>query len=171
MGAIQVRKNIANIALALKQVPGVRLVLAGADGYGAEQIHSLIQKERLMDRVRVLGRVRLADLRMLYSSASALVFPSLEEGFGLPILEAMSYGLPVITSDVSATKEVAGDAAILVDPHNISEISEAMRRVMEDEETARVLIQKGHQRASQFSWDKCAQQTWAVYQEALSERA
>ena len=167
VGAIQVRKNISNIALALKQVPGFRLVLAGADGYGAEQIHSLIRTEGLADRIRVLGHLQPPQLRLLYSTATALVFPSLEETFGLPILEAMSYGLPVITSEIPATKEVAGDAAILVDPHNVSEIRDAMRCVMEDEETARVLVQKGRRRASQFSWQRCAEQTWAVYQEAL----
>jgi glycosyltransferase involved in cell wall biosynthesis len=169
VGAIQVRKNISNMALALKQVPGYRLVLAGADGYGAEKIHALIREEGLTDRILVLGRVPLAVLRLLYSSASALLFPSLEEGFGLPILEAMSYGLPVITSDVSATKEIAGDAAILVDPHSVPEISEALRRVMEDQDLAQELAQKGRGRASQFSWEKCAAQTLAVYQEALGE--
>lgn len=168
VGAIQVRKNISNMALALKQMPRYRLVLAGADGYGADKIRALIRKEGLTDRILVMGRVPLAVLRLLYCSASAFLFPSLEEGFGLPILEAMSYGLPVITSDVPATKEVAGDAAILVNPHSVSEICDAMRRVMEYPDTACALAQRGQQRVSQFSWEKCAEQTLAVYQEALS---
>ena len=169
VGAIQVRKNISNIALALKQVPGYRLVLAGGDGYGAAEIHAAIRNEGLGERVRVLGHMQPAQLRLLYSAAKALVFPSFEETFGLPILEAMSYGLPVITSNVSSMPEVAGDAAILVDPHNVSEISEAMRRVVEDHQTAQALKQKGLARARQFTWNRCAEQTWAVYKEALRQ--
>ena len=169
VGAIQVRKNISNIALALKQLPGYRLVLAGGDGYGADEIHALIRKEGLADRIRVLGHMQPPQLRVLYAAASVLVFPSFEETFGLPIVEAMNYGLPVITADVAATREIAGGAAKLVDPHSVAEIRDAMRQVMEDEETARALVEKGRQRASEFTWEKCAEQTWAVYQEALKE--
>ena len=169
VGAIQVRKNISNIALALKQLPGYRLVLAGGDGYGAAEIHALIRSEGLAERIRVLGHLQPPQLRLLYSAAAVLVFPSFEETFGLPIVEAMSYGLPVITADVAATREIAGGAALLVDPHSVSEISEAMRRVIEDEQTARALIEKGRRRAGEFTWERCAEQTWAVYQEALTE--
>jgi glycosyltransferase involved in cell wall biosynthesis len=169
VGAIQVRKNIANIALALKHLPGYRLVLAGGDGYGAAEIHALIRREGLNDRIRVLGHMQTPQLRLLYSAASVLVFPSFEETFGFPILEAMSYGLPVITADVAATREIAGGAALLVDPHNVSQISEAMRRVMEDAAAAQTLIEKGHRRAGEFTWEKCAAQTWTVYQESLRE--
>ena len=169
VGAVQTRKNIAGIATALRRLPGYRLVLAGADGYGAEEIRSFIRKEAIQDRVLFLGHAGPQVLRLLYSSAAALVFPSFEEAFGLPILEAMSYGLPVITSNVSAMPEVAGDAALLVDPNDISQIGEAMRRVVEDEPLARELSGKGKQRAAQFTWDQCAARTWAVYQELLQE--
>ena len=167
VGAIQVRKNVANIVLALKRLPGYRLVLAGGDGYGAEAIHSLIEREGLSGRVVRLGHASVETLRLLYSTATALVFPSLEEGFGMPILEAMSCGLPVITSNCSAMPEVGGDAAMYVDPRNVSEISETMRRVAEDESVATDLRRRGHERASLFTWAKCAEQTWEVYQEAL----
>lgn len=167
VGAIQVRKNVANIVLALKRLPGYRLVLAGGDGYGAEAIHSLIEREGLSGRVVRLGHASSDTLRLLYSTATALVFPSLEEGFGMPILEAMSCGLPVITSNCSAMPEVGGNAALYVDPRNVPEISDAMRRVAEDESLATDLRQRGRERASLFTWGKCAEQTWDVYREAM----
>ena len=169
VGAIQVRKNVANIVLALKRLPDYRLVLAGGDGYGAEAIHALIEREGMSQRTLRLGHASAETLRLLYSTATALVFPSLEEGFGMPILEAMSCGLPVITSNCSAMPEVAGDAAILVDPHNVSEIAEAMRRVAEDELLAADLQRRGRARAKLFTWAKCGAQTWGVYREALGQ--
>ena len=167
VGAIQVRKNIANIVLAAAKLPDHRLVLAGGDGYGAEAIHALIEKEGMSDRVIRLGHASPETLRLLYSTATALVFPSLEEGFGMPVLEAMSCGLPVITSNCSAMPEVAGDAAALVDPRNVADISEAMRRVGEDEVFATELARRGRERAASFSWEKCARETWRVYQETM----
>jgi glycosyltransferase involved in cell wall biosynthesis len=169
VGAIQVRKNIANIVLALRQLPDYRLVLAGADGYGAEAIHEEIAREGLSARVVRTGHASRETLRLLYSTAAALVFPSLEEGFGMPILEAMSCGLPVITSNGSAMPEVAGDAAVLVDPLNISEIAAAMRRVAEDEPFAADLQRRGQARARLFTWAKCAAETWDVYREVLEK--
>ena len=169
VGAIQVRKNVANIALALKRLSGYRLVLAGGDGYGAASIHSLVEREGLSGRVVRLGHASEEILRLLYSTAAALVFPSLEEGFGMPILEAMSCGLPVITSNCSAMPEVGGNAAIYVDPRNVPEISEAMRRVAEDESLAAGLRQRGRERASHFTWTKCAEQTSEVYRDVLAK--
>ncbi|MGH9785353.1 MAG: glycosyltransferase family 4 protein [Terriglobia bacterium] len=169
VGAIQVRKNVANIVLALKRLPDYRLVLAGADGYGAEAVHSLIEREGVSGRVVRTGHASRQTLRLLYSAAAALVFPSLEEGFGMPILEAMSCGLPVVTSNCSAMPEVAGDAAVCVDPRSVSEIAAAMRRVAEDEPFAADLRRRGHARAKLFTWAKCAGQTWDVYREVLGE--
>ncbi|MBI4459255.1 MAG: glycosyltransferase family 4 protein [Acidobacteria bacterium] len=167
VGAVQFRKNIANIVLALKQLPEFRLVLVGSDGYGAEEVHSLIRKEGMASRVLALGHRQPDTLRLLYSTATALVFPSFEEAFGLPILEAMSYGLPVITSNCSAMPEVAGDAALYVDPQNVSEIRDAMQRVSEDAALASNLSRLGRQRAALFSWEKCGRETWQVYVELL----
>ena len=167
VGAIQVRKNVASIVLALKRLPDYRLVLAGGDGYGAATVHALIEREGLSGRVVRLGHASPRTLRLLYSTATALVFPSLEEGFGMPILEAMSCGLPVITSNCSSMPEVGGDAALYVDPRNVSEIGEAMRRVAQDELLASDLRQRGRERASLFTWKKCAEQTWEVYRDAL----
>jgi glycosyltransferase involved in cell wall biosynthesis len=170
VGAIQTRKNIASIALALRQVPGFKLVLAGGDGYGAEEIRALIRKEGLENRVCFLGHTRPEVLRLLYSTATALVFPSFEEAFGMPILEAMGYGLPVITSNSSAMPEIGGNAALYVDPNNISYIRDAMLLVAEDDTLARDLGRRGRQRAGEFRWEDCASQTWNLYQEALQER-
>ena len=170
VGTIQTRKNVANIVLALKRLPRFRLVLAGGDGFGAEAVHSLIAREGLVSRVICMGYTSRATLRLLYTTATALVFPSLEEGFGLPILEAMSYGLPVITSNCSAMPEVAGDAALYVDPLSVSAISDAMQRVAEDAALAADLCQRGHRRAGFFRWDRCAEQTWQVYRELLKEK-
>ena len=170
VGTIQTRKNIANIVLALKTLPQYRLVLAGGDGYGAEAIHALIEKEGLAERVVRLGHVGRETLTLLYAQAAALVFPSFEEGFGFPILEAMSYGLPVITSNCSSMPEVAGDAAFYVDPQQVAAIREAMRQVAEDAALAAQLRQRGLARASLFRWEKCAAETWQVYQEALRQQ-
>lgn len=169
IGAVQYRKNIAGILQALQSIPNVYLVLAGADGFGAEQIHKLIRTEGLSGRVRMLGHQPPEILRLLYSSATALIFPSFEEAFGLPILEAMSYGLPVITSNFSAMPEVAGNAALLVAPHNTPEIREAMQRILDDSALASTLSEKGRHRASLFSWGKCAKETIDVYQDLLTE--
>ena len=170
VGTIQVRKNVLNIALALGRLPGYRLVLAGGEGYGAEQIVAQIEKEGLGGRVIRLGHTSADQLPLLYSTASALVFPSLEEGFGMPILEAMSYGLPVITSNCSSMPEVAGDAALLVDPLSVTQIGEAMRRVAEDPLLAADLGRRGLERIKLFSWEKCARETCEVYQETIKEK-
>lgn len=170
VGVIQTRKNIAAIVQALQPLAGYHLVLTGGEGYGADAIRQQIRQTGMQERVHALGYVDADTLRCLYSGAVALIFPSLEETFGMPILEAMSYGLPVITSAISAMPEVAGDAAILVDPRNLAEIREAMRRVAEDEPTAALLRQKGILRARQFSWERCARRTWEVYLEALRNR-
>jgi glycosyltransferase involved in cell wall biosynthesis len=170
VGAVQARKNVAGVVMALKPLREFSLALAGGDGYGAEEIRDLVRREGMEHRVFFYGHVPHEYLGHLYSNATALVFPSFEEAFGLPILEAMSYGLPVITSDVSAMPEVAGDAAVLVDPNSVDAIREAMRRVAEDESLARELGERGRRRAAEFTWDRCAERTWSVYEELLRGR-
>ncbi|MSO19913.1 MAG: glycosyltransferase family 1 protein [Acidobacteria bacterium] len=168
VGAVQIRKNLKNLIMALKPLKDIRLVVVGADGFGAPEIREFVQRENLSGRVQFAGHMQPEELNVLYASATALVFPSLEEAFGMPILEAMRCGCPVITSNVAAMPEVAGDAALLIDPHNVEQLSAAMQRVISDQSLAASLRQQGLRRAALFSWEKCARETWAVYEELLA---
>jgi O-antigen biosynthesis alpha-1,2-mannosyltransferase len=168
IGAIQTRKNTLNALRALELLPArYRLVLAGADGFGAEAVHEFIRKRRLESRVTLLGYVTAARICQLYQAASVFLFPSFEEGFGLPVLEAMSYGLPVVASRTSSLPEVGGDAALYVDPHDPRDIAEQVERSSEDAEARRTMIERGLTRASEFTWRRCAERTLKVYDEAL----
>jgi glycosyltransferase involved in cell wall biosynthesis len=104
---------------------------------------------------------------LLYAAASFLIFPSLFEGFGLPVLEAMASGCPVACSNLTTLPEIAGGAALLFDPHSEEEIAEAVQRLIEDEETRQALRQRGLERVREFSWQKMAQETLQVYYKAL----
>jgi len=168
VGAIQTRKNVSRL---VKAFEGLRthclLVLAGSAGYGAERIFETIEGSPARDRIRVYGYVDPGFLAFLYRSALMLVFPSLGEGFGLPVLEAMSAGLPVITSRTSALPEVAGEAALFVDPEETGEIRSAIERLLDDAELYGRLRDAGRERAAQFSWLKTAHQTLQVYRRLL----
>jgi glycosyltransferase involved in cell wall biosynthesis len=115
------------------------------------------------NRVIFTGYVPDEDLSALYSGAKAFIFPSLQEGFGLPILEAMQCGTPVISSNATSLPEVAGEAAILINPYDKDELSQAMLNLLSDEKLRNELTQKGIERAKQFSWSKCAQETVEIY--------
>jgi alpha-1,3-rhamnosyl/mannosyltransferase len=169
VGVLQTRKNTLNALRALQKLPGrYRLILVGGDGYGSEAIHEYIRRQGLGPRVQVRGYVTLGELRSLYQSASVLLFPSLEEGFGLPVLEAMTNGLPVVASRTASLPEVGGEAALYVDPHDPQDIADKVRRAVEDSELRRKLIQQGLERAREFSWRRVAEATLKVYDEALS---
>jgi glycosyltransferase involved in cell wall biosynthesis len=164
VGAIQKRKNIDRLVQAFESVPpDWRLVLAGSAGFGAEEILNKIRNSR----VSVLGYVSAAELAGWYSRATILAFPSLDEGFGIPVLEAMAAGVPVITSDRSALAEVAGDAALLVNPESVEELTEALRTMVADTPLREDLARKGLTRAAAFTWPKAVENTWRVYRELL----
>ncbi len=166
VGAIDHRKNALGSLRALQLLPeNYHLVLAGGDGYGAEKVHEFIRRERLEARVHRLGYLPRCSLLALYQSASALLFPSLEEGFGFPLLEAMSYGLPVVTSRQSALPEVGGDAAEYVNPLDPADIAAAARRVVEDAGLRQRLVERGRHRAALYTWDRMAASVLAVYDE------
>lgn len=170
VGAIQKRKNIARLIRAFELLNSqFTLVLAGSVGYGAKQIMTLIENSPARQRIRSFGYVSFEQLSMLYRTASALVFPSLEEGFGMPVLEAMSAGLPVITSDRSATAEIAGGAALLIDPEQTESIASAAERVLSNYSLKEQLVEAGYERAAKFSWVRAARETIAVYQKLLSQ--
>jgi len=164
VGAIQRRKNIAGLVRAFQLLPSRwRLALAGApDGYGAAEELRAVEASPARSRIDVLGYVSSAQLDSLYARASIFAFPSLDEGFGMPILEAMAHGVPVMTSNCSAMPEVAGDAALLVDPNNIGD---ALLRLANDESLRENLTRRGLERIKQFTWDSAVEKTWAVYDE------
>ncbi len=164
VGAVQVRKNTLGAVRALERLPkSVRLVVAGGLGYGADEVLDYIRVNGLGERVHMLGHVHEETLNELYAAATALVFPSLEEGFGLPVLEAMARGLPVVASRTGALPEIAANAALLVDPLDVEAIADACRRLLEDTALAEEHRARGRARAGQFSWEKAARETLQIY--------
>ncbi len=168
VGAIQARKNLTRLIEAFERLtPDFDLVLAGSDGYGAPGIRGRIAASKAAERIRTLGYVERAVVERLYRSAAALAFPSLDEGFGMPVLEAMSAGLPVVTSNRSGTAEAAGNAALLVDATDTDAIAAALRRALEDTSLRAELASKGRERAAQFNWKRAAAETLDVYRNLL----
>jgi glycosyltransferase involved in cell wall biosynthesis len=169
VGALQKRKNTSRLIDAFESAPtGWRLVLAGApSGYGAGEILDRIAHSPASQRIQVTGYVASEQLKALYQRAAIFAFPSLDEGFGIPVLEAMAYGAPVLTSNRSALPEVAGDAALLVDPLNTEEIAEGLRRLIEYEDLRADLSKRGRLRAAEFPWSHAVHETYDVYRELL----
>jgi glycosyltransferase involved in cell wall biosynthesis len=168
VGALQKRKNIARLAEAFEALPqDWRLALAGSAGFGAEQILRGIETSPARDRIAVLGYVSPKELAGWYARAMILAFPSLDEGFGIPILEAMAAGVPVVTSNRSALAEVAGTAALLVNPESVDELAHSLARLAADPQLREDLARKGLARAKEFSWAKALEKTWSVYRELL----
>ena len=169
VGAIQRRKNIVRLVEAFERCdPEWRLVLAGSAGYGAAEIRARIDRSPRREQIRVPGYVSRSALEQLYARASVLAFPSLDEGFGLPVLEAMARGTAVLTSNRSALPEVAGDAAVTVDPLEVDSIAAGLRSLVESRELREEYARRGIQRAAQFKWEETVRKTWAVYRELLS---
>ncbi|MEJ2367827.1 MAG: glycosyltransferase family 1 protein [Acidobacteriota bacterium] len=144
----------------------IDLVFAGPKGWKNEDVHRTIHSLGLNANVKFIGYVTEEDLPALYQEALAFVYPSLYEGFGMPILEAMGSGTPVITSRIPPLTEVAGGAALLADPLNVHELAEAMCAMAESGRLREALIEKGRRRASQFNWDDIARRTLSAYEEA-----
>ncbi|TAM81871.1 MAG: glycosyltransferase family 1 protein [Acidobacteria bacterium] len=169
VGVIQTRKNTLNALKALRHLPDrYRLVIAGGNGHGSEVVHNFIQTEGLGSRVVLLGYVPAERLLVLYDAASVFLFPSFEEGFGLPVLEAMAHGLPVVASATSSLPEVGGDAALYVDPNNPKDIAEKVVRAVEDEGQRKLMIERGLARATAFTWRRTAEANLQVYNEVLA---
>jgi glycosyltransferase involved in cell wall biosynthesis len=166
VGAIQKRKNIARLVGAFETVSADwRLVLAGSAGYGSEEILARIAASPAAGRISVLGYIPAADLAIWYARCSVFAFPSLDEGFGMPVLEAMAAGAPVLASNRSALPEVAGDAALLVDPENAEALGEALRDLTQSEDLRRDLARRGSLRAQLFTWENAVRATWDVYRQ------
>jgi len=163
-GILKLRKNVFNIVKAFhlfkKNHPDYHLVLAGNPARGAyhDAILNFIKQKGLEPNIHFVSHLNDGELSYVYRRAQALAFPTLIEGFGYPVLEAMDCGIPVITSNQSSLKEIGGEAALLVDPYNPEDIAGAMRAIVEKPGLRDSIIQKGKARASQFSWQKAARE-------------
>jgi glycosyltransferase involved in cell wall biosynthesis len=165
VGSLEPRKNLAGLMkawrLALEGVPDdVQLVVTGAAGRSAVFAEQTLGE--IPARVKFTSYVPEEDLPALYAGAMAVVYPSLYEGFGLPVLEAMASGAPVITSSTTSLPEVAGEAGVLVDPSNTGEIAEAIRTVVNDTGMRERMRTAGLERAREFTWERCTTETWRV---------
>jgi len=168
VGAIQARKNIGRLVAAFERLAtDWTLVLAGSAGFGAAEIETKIHASPARPRIQVTGYVSDQELARWYARASIFAFPSLDEGFGIPVVEAMAAGLPVITSNRSALAEVAGTAALQVDPESTEALTHALKEVIERPELRQELAQRGRERSRLFSWERAVRETWDVYQNLL----
>jgi glycosyltransferase involved in cell wall biosynthesis len=170
VGTIEPRKNLGRLmeALAQARAQGVphHLVCVGPYGWSSRDLTGLVERLGLTPYVHFTGYVPFEDLPTLYNLGELFVFPSLYEGFGLPVVEAMACGTPVITANSSSLGEVAGDAALTVDPSSVDELARAIRTLALDEERRHDLSERGWQRSRAFSWTRTAKEMLAVYQRA-----
>lgn len=181
VGRTNPQKNIPRLVEAFAVVRGelqdhpeykdLRLIIIGDEIAKHPALRHAVIQSRVEEAVRFLGFVPIDTLRTFYQAAAAFVFPSLYEGFGLPILEAMRAGAPVITSNTSCMPEVAGDAALLVDPHDAQQLANAVRRVLDDERVRVKLSEGGERRALEFTWARAAELTRGVYERVARGRA
>lgn len=169
--ARRAHKNLARLLEAFARLePGPTLVLPGYTTGAEDELERRARELGIAGRVHFAGWVSDADMEGLYAHARALVLPSLAEGFGLPVLEAMRHGLPVACADRTSLPEIAGDAAVLFDPESVEAIAQALRRVLDDAAERARLAEAGRRRAAEFSWERTARETVAVYERALSAR-
>jgi len=173
VGTLQPRKNLPRLIQAYaqlrrRQAISWSLVLAGAPGVEAAELTTLVNRLGVADSVYFLGYVAEGELATLYEQAALFLFPSLFEGFGLPVLEAQRYGVPVMTANNSSLPEIAGDGALLVDPTDVDALADAMLRLSEDEALRQQLIAAGYENVKRFSWEKAARETLAVFEKLLT---
>ncbi len=169
-GAISPRKNVHRIIQSMSRLADRiphHLVLVGGKGWSEQQVHEELDNSGIADRVHLTGYATDEQLKGFFAAASAYVHPSLFEGFGLTVLEAMAQGCPVVTSNVYSLPEVAGDAAVLVDPTSVDEIADAIEAVCIDDALAADLAARGRERVKSFSWDTCAKGVLDVYRSIL----
>ena len=172
VGSIQPRKNLVRLVEAYGDLrrshPDIQLAIVGPRGFRSQWVQDTIVNRGLSDSVRLLGYVREEDLVALYNASIGLVYPSVYEGFGLPVVEAMACGRPVIAANTSSLPEVAGDAAILVDPFDVSALRAAMERLVTDPGVAASLSARGLAQAARFSWRRTAEAAIRAYEAACA---
>jgi glycosyltransferase involved in cell wall biosynthesis len=176
VGNIKPHKNLVRLIEAFDELrqgelEDLKLLIIGDQISKLPALRRAVHRHKLHKQVRFLGYVADDQLAILYRLASAFVFPSLYEGFGLPPLEAMASGTPVVTSNVSSLPEVVGDAAVLVNPYDVDAIVDGLRRVLTDPVLAADMSRKGIERAREFSWERSVAKTWAVYQTIAGKSA
>lgn len=165
LGTLQPRKNLARLIDAFRQLPtaSLQLILAGKHGWYSDQL-----LQQADDRVKFIGYVAAADKNALLSGALAFVFPSLYEGFGFPVLEAMACGIPVLCSNTSSLPEVAGEAAIFVNPLEVDDLTRRLQEITTNQDMRKMLIERGAQQAQKFTWPACADIVLKVFEEVLN---
>ncbi len=174
LGTLQPRKNLIALLRAWARLdPDSRLplVVVGAQGWMYEPIFDEARSLGVAGEVVFKGFAEPTDLAEWYSAATIFVYPSLYEGFGMPVVEAMACGTPVIASNASSLPEVAGDAAVLIDPNDVTDLANALRALSDDAERRNAMVQIGLRRAAQFSWVRTARETSDVYRQAVAARA
>jgi alpha-1,3-rhamnosyl/mannosyltransferase len=169
---VEPRKNLSRLIEAYEMLPPAMrrrfpLVVAGAKGWSTAALETRMSRLQRAGELKRLGYVPDEDLPSLYAGCAAFAYPSLYEGFGLPPLEAMACGVPVVASDTTSIPEVMGDAGIMVDPEDVASIAQGLQRAVEDEELRSALRSKGPARAALFTWDRCVERTIEVYRDAL----
>lgn len=174
VGTIEPRKNILGLIRAYLLFEPIlkekyKLVIVGKKGWYYEEVFSIVREKGINDRVLFAGYVPEEYLPLIYNRASLFVYPSFYEGFGLPVLEALTCGVPVITSNISSMPEIAGNAAILVNPNDIGAINRAMAKILNSPEISKRMKNDAVIQASKFSWEKSAQATLGVYEHVMSE--
>lgn len=174
VGVLEPRKNLPTLIRAFKSLvergSAYKLVIAGRKGWMYDGLFRTINKLDLVNRVIFTGYVPEEELPLIYHAADLVVYPSVYEGFGLPVLEAMACGVPVITSNVSSMPEIVGNAGILVNPYRPEELAEAMYQILENADRRQHYAQQGLARAKDFSWARTARETLAVYQYAMQSK-
>jgi glycosyltransferase involved in cell wall biosynthesis len=175
VGTIEPRKNLLTLVRAFEQILHnsacqTQLVLAGDEGWLTGDLHSFLRNADFSERVRLVGYLDDDDLRALYSSCGVFVYPSLYEGFGLPLLEAMTCGAPVITSNIPSIRETVGDVALLVAPTAVDDLARSIMRLLENSAEREQRSAAGKQHASEFSWEKAAAATLSVYRQVISQK-
>ena len=175
VGTLEPRKNLGRLLEAWSRLPpglagGAVLAVAGGAGWGGVDVQAMVLRLGLQDRVRVLGFVSDEQLATLYAHALFLAMPSLYEGFGLPLLEATSRGVPVLTSDLASMPEVAGDAGVLVSPLDVDSIARGLTQMLGEPKFRSELAGRALASAQRFSWDRSARRTMGVFEEAIEAR-
>lgn len=171
IGTVQPRKNYGRLieALAIIRSRGydIDLVIAGGKGWLEDPIYAAIETTQMKQHVHFIGYAEEKDLPSLYSAAECVVFPSLYEGFGFPVLEGMACGTPVITSNVSSLPEVAGDAALMIDPYDVEALTDAIQKVLDNSDLRAQMIQRGFEQAKLFTWERSARELRQIYDKVL----